>query len=120
MGETDILRIVSIVEGRCYVDGSIWLAVGVITLVIALLIQSVKKDALYRINAMVDTLPGAHDVRRLLEDMKETGDVRGRVICDEPKNTHMAWIMPPPELPLTKRIKKRFRGRIRRLANHLL
>ena len=74
MGETDILRIVSIVEGRCYVDGSIWLAVGVITLVIALLIQSVTKDALDRINAMVDTLPGAHDVRRLLEDMKETGD----------------------------------------------
>ena len=96
------------------------LAVGVITLVIALLIQSITKDAVDRINAIVDTLPGAHDVRRLLEDIEETGDVRGQVICDGPKNTHIAWIMPPPEVPLTKRIKKRFWGRIRSLANHLL
>lgn len=96
------------------------LTVAVITLVIALLIQSVTKDALDRVNAIVDTLPGAQDVRRLLEDMERTGEVRGKVICDEPKNTHIAWIMPPPEVPLAKQIKKRFWGCIRSLANHLL
>jgi len=96
------------------------LAVGIVTLVFALLIQSVTKDTLVRINAIVDTLPGAYDVRRLLEDIEKTGQVRGKVMCDEPKNTHIDWIEPAPEETLTKRIKRIFWGTIRRVASHLL
>lgn len=103
-----------------FVIACVSLAVGIVTLGFALLIQSVTKDTLERINAIVDTLPGAYDVRRLLEDMENTGQVRGKVVCDEPKNTHIDWAMPPPEVPLTKRIKRIFWGTIRGVASHLL
>jgi len=96
------------------------LAVGIVTLGLALLIQSVTQDTLKRIDAIVDTLPAAHDVRRLLDDMEKTGQVRGKVVCSEPKNTHIDWIEPAPEETLTKRIKRIFWGTIRRVAKCLL
>ena len=104
------------------------LAIAIIALVIAsfslammFLIQSTTSDTLGRLNAIVDTLPGAYDVKRLLGDIEKTGMVRATVVCDEPKNTHIAWTPCSPEKPpLAKQLKKLFWGPIRSLANHFL
>jgi hypothetical protein len=83
------------------------LALSVFTLIIALFIHSEVRQALSRINAIIDTLPGSYDVKRLIKDIEDTGSQRGHVISHVPKNTHIAFKMPPPEIPRPKKIKNK-------------
>lgn len=95
------------------------LGVGVVTLVLAMLIQSVTKDTLDLINAIVKTLPGANDIERVQEDIRRTGETRGKVVFDAPGITHVAWELnsPVPLVSRARRIKRRFWGGVRRVAN---
>lgn len=90
--------------------------VATLTLMLALFIHSETRDALGRMNAIVDTLPGAHDVKRLILDMEKTKSRRGKVICRQPKNTYIAW---EPLSAESLSPKERFWRGIRKLANSL-
>ena len=94
------------------------LGVAVFTLILAIFIHSETRDTLGRMNAITDTLPGAYDVNRLIGDLEKTGELRGRVVCDAPKNTHIGWSLLPPEIPWRKRIKNKIWRFIRTVANY--
>ena len=83
------------------------LVLGIITLIITLAIHSEVRQALSRINVMIDILPGAYDVNRLIKDIENTGDQRGHVISYAPKNTYIAFCAPWPETSRYKKIKNR-------------
>jgi len=95
------------------------LMVALVTLVIAVSIHSEMRHLLGRINAIIDTLPGAYDAMRLIEDIERTGEQRGHVVCDSPKNTHISWdlAIPSPKTPRSKKIKSQIWRCIRRLAH---
>jgi len=95
------------------------LMLAIITLIFALFIHSETREALSRINIMLDTLPGAHDVHRLIDDIEKTKQRRGRIICDKPKNTHISYAMPFTDIPLGIRIRNNFWRFIKRLAGYL-
>lgn len=92
------------------------LVVAVVTLIFALFIHSETRETLDRIHAMTDTLPGAHDVKRVLKDVEVTKTLRAKGICVEPKNTFVAW-EPSAAEPLP--LKTRFWICVRKVANRL-
>lgn len=83
------------------------LVLAAVTLVIALFIHSEVRQALSRVNAIIDTLPGAYDVKRLIKDIEDTGDQRGHVVSHAPKNTYIRYTVPWPETPRYKKIKNK-------------
>lgn len=83
------------------------LGVAIFTLVLAIFIHSETRDMLRHIKAITYTLPGAYDVDRLIRDIEKTGELRGKVVCDEPKNTHIHYTMPCPQVPRGKWIPNR-------------
>lgn len=92
------------------------LVLATVTLVIALFIHSEVRQALSRINAIIDTLPGADDVQRLIKDIENTGDQRGHVMSHALKNTYIKYVAPWPETPHYKKIKNKIWSWIYRLA----
>lgn len=94
------------------------LGVAVATLIIAILIQSTTRDTLSHINAVASTLPNAHDVNRIMEDIERTGEFRGKVVCNELKTTYLAFEIPPKEVvPLKILISAMLWKSIRKAAN---
>jgi len=77
------------------VAGYVSLGVAIVTLILALLIHSQTNNTLSRMKSIAYTSPGAHDVERLMRDIEKTGEFRGKVVCDMPKSTHIAYSMPP-------------------------
>ena len=94
------------------------LGIAIATLVIAILIQSTTGDALSHINAVTYTLPSAYDVDRIMKDIEKTGQFRGKVVCNEPKTTNLAFEMPPKKaVPLNILISAMVWKSIRKAAN---
>jgi hypothetical protein len=94
------------------------LVIAVLTLFLAVFIHSETREALGRINAISDTLPGAYDVKRVIRDMEDTKQRRGKVVCDAPKNTHVEYSMPAPDIRPAERRKNTFWRLIRKLASY--
>jgi len=94
------------------------LAITAITLVLAVFIHSETRDIFSRINLIIHTMPGAHDVNRLIRDIEKSKQDRVRVICDAPKNTHLAFTQPAPKISHYKRIKNVFWESIRKLSGY--
>ena len=92
------------------------LIIAVITLVLAVFIHSETRDIFSRINLIIHTLPGAHDVKRCIDDIEKSKEDRVRVVCDAPKNTHLAFTQPAPEISRYRRIKNGFWGFMRKLT----
>ncbi len=87
----------------------------------AILIQSTTKRALNRIDAIISTLPGAHDVNRLLKDLEETGEVRGKIVCTARRNTRISWHVPSLHVPTGwEKVKRRFWHYMGRVADCVL
>jgi len=95
------------------------LVIATITLVLAVFIHSETRDIFGRINLIIHTLPGAHDVKRCIDDIEKSKQDRVRVVCDAPKNTHLAFALPAPEISRFRRIKNGFWESIRKLAGYL-
>ena len=95
------------------------LVVAVVALVIVVSIHSEMRHILGRINAIIDTLPGAPDAMRLIDDIERTGEQRGHVVCDSLKNTHISWYMaiPSPLIPSRNKLKNEIWRGIRRFTN---
>jgi hypothetical protein len=87
-----------------------------ITLVLAVFIHSETRDIFGRINLIIHTLPGAHDVKRCIDDIEKSKEDRVRVVCDAPKNTHLAFTQPAPKISQYRRIKNGFWEFIRKSA----
>jgi hypothetical protein len=93
------------------------LVVAVITLCLALLIYSETRENWRNLNAIAYTLPGAHDVGRLIDDIERTGEYRGTVIRDPTKTTHISYHIPGKNVPrLQWRVNKIWRC-IRKIAH---
>lgn len=92
------------------------LIIAAITLGLAVFIHSETRDIFSRINLIIHTLPGAHDVKRCIDDIEKSKEDRVRVICDAPKNTHLAVTQPAPNISQYRRIKNRFWEFIRKSA----
>ena len=75
------------------------LLVAVITLFLALLIHSETRENWRNLNAISRTLPSAHDIGRLRDDIERTGEYRGKVVLDPTKSTHIAYRMPFEKVP---------------------
>jgi len=95
------------------------LVIAAITLVLAVFIHSETRDIFSRINLIIHTLPGAHDVKRCIDDIEKSKEDRVRVVCDAPKNTHLAFTQPAPKISWCKRTKNRFWEFIRKLTGYL-
>jgi len=78
------------------------LVIAAVTLIVAVLIHSETRDALSQMKAIVYTLPGAHDVSRLMVDIEKTRELRGKVILHESKSTHIAYKPSGPKVPLVR------------------
>lgn len=94
------------------------LVVAVITLGLAFFIHSETRDIFSRVNLILHTLPGAYDVRRCIDDIERSKEDRVKVVCDAPKNTHLAFIQPAPKISRFRRMKNRFWRFIRKLASY--
>lgn len=94
------------------------LVVAVITLGLALFIHSETRDIFSRVNLILHTLPGAYDVKRCINDIERSKEDRVKVICDAPKNTHLAFIQPAPKISRFRRTKNGFWRSIRRCASY--
>lgn len=92
------------------------LIIAAITLVLAVFIHSETRDIFSRINLIIHTLPGAHDVNRLIRDIEKSKEDRVRVVCDAPKNTHLKFTQPAPKISRYRRIKNVFWESIRKLT----
>jgi hypothetical protein len=92
------------------------LVIAAVTLVLAVFIHSETRDIFSRINLVIHTLPGAHDVKRCIDDIEKSKEDRVRVVCDAPKNTHLAFTQPAPQISWYRRIKNGFWEFIRKLA----
>ncbi len=92
------------------------LVVAILTLIFALFIQSETREMLGRINAITDTLPGAHDVNRVIMDRNKSKQDRAIIVSDLPKNTHIAFVPAGPEIPWAKNALWNF---IRKGASYL-
>jgi len=92
------------------------LVIAAITLVLAVFIHSETRDIFGRINLIIHTLPGAHDVKRCIDDIGKSKQDRVRLVCDAPKNTHLAFTLPAPEISRYRRIKNGFWEFIRKSA----
>lgn len=92
------------------------LVIAAITLVLALFIHSETRDIFGRINSIIHTMPGAHDVKRLMQDIERSKEDRVIVVCDAPKNTHLAFTQPAPKISWYRRRKNGFWEVIRKLA----
>jgi len=95
------------------------LVIAAITLVLAVFIHSETRDIFGRINLIIHTLPAAHDVKKCIDDQEKSKQERARVVCNAPKNTHLAFTMPAPEISRYRRTKNRFWEFIRRSAGCL-
>ena len=67
------------------------LVIAIVTLVIAILIQSETREVLGNIDAIMKTSPGAYDVDRVRRDIETTGEYRAKVVCVAPKYTHISY-----------------------------
>lgn len=94
------------------------LIIAAITLVLAVFIHSETRDIFSRINLVIHTMPGAHDVNRLIRDIERSKQDRVRVVCDAPKNTHLKFTQPAPKISRYRRIKNVFWESIRKLAGY--
>lgn len=94
------------------------LVVAVITLCLALFIHSETRDIFTRVNLILHTLPGAYDVKRCINDIEKSKEDRVKVVCDAPKNTHLAFIQPAPKISRFRRMKNGFWRFIRKLASY--
>lgn len=94
------------------------LVIAAITLLLAVFIHSETRDISGRTNSIINTLPGAYDVRRCIDDIEKSKQDRVRVVCDAPKNTHLAFTQPAPKISWYRRTKNRFWEFIRRLAGY--
>jgi len=92
------------------------LVIAAITLVLAVFIHSETRDIFSRINLIIHTLPGAYDVKRCIDDIEKSKEDRVRVVCDAPKNTHLAFTQPAPEISRYRWIKNGFWEFIRKSA----
>ena len=92
------------------------LIIAAVTLVLAVFIHSETRDIFSRINLIMHTLPGAHDVKRCIDDIEKSKEDRVRVVCDAPKNTHLAFTQPAPKISRYRRIKNGFWEFIRKSA----
>ena len=95
------------------------LVVAILTLIFALFIQSETREMLGRINNITDTLPGAHDVDRVIMDRKKSKQDRAIIVSDFPKNTHIAFVPAGPPIPRAKLRKNAFWNFIRKVASYL-
>ena len=94
------------------------LVVAVITLCLALFIHSETRDTFSRVNLILHTLPSVYDVKRCINDIERSKEDRVKVVCDAPKNTHLAFILPAPQISRFRRIKNGFWRFIRKLASY--
>lgn len=94
------------------------LIIGAITLILAVFIHSETRDVFNRVNLIMHTMPGAHDVNRLIRDLDRAKEDRVIVVCDAPKNTHLHFTQPAPNIPQYRRIKNGFWEFIRKLAGY--
>lgn len=92
------------------------LVIAVLTLVLAVFIHSETRDIFGRINLIIHTLPGAHDVTRLIQDIERSKQDRAIVVCDAPKNTHLAFTQPAPKMSWHRRTRNGFWEFIRKSA----
>ena len=92
------------------------LIIGAITLILAVFIHSETRDIFNRINLVIRTLPGAHDVGRCIDDIEKSKEDRVRVVCEAPKNTHLAVTQPAPKISRYRRTKNGFWGFVRKSA----
>jgi hypothetical protein len=93
------------------------LLIAAITLVLAVSIHSETRDIFNRISLIMRTLPGAHDVERCIDDVEKSKEDRAVVVCDAPKNTHMAFTQPAPEISRYRRVKNGFWELVRKSAS---
>lgn len=93
------------------------LIIGAITLILAVFIHSETRDIFSRMNLVIHTLPGAHDVGRCIDDIEKSKEDRVRVVCEAPKNTHLAVTQPAPKISRYRRRKNEFWEFIRKLAS---
>ena len=84
------------------------LVIALVTLILALFIHSETRDIFSRVNLMVHTLPGARDVNRCIKDIEDSKEERATIVCDAPKNTHLAWELPALTISRRRRIKNGF------------
>jgi len=95
------------------------LVIAAITLVLAVFIHSETRDIFGRVKLIIQTLPGAHDVKRCIDDQEKSKEDRATVVCDAPKNTHLAFTQPAPRVSRYRRTKNGFWEFIRKLAGCL-
>ena len=95
------------------------MVVAVIALVFALFIHSETREMLGRMNMIIDTLPGAYDVNRLIKDREKSKEKRAKIVSDMPKNTHIAFVSSGPKIPWYRRVKNSFWSFMRKLASCL-
>jgi len=93
------------------------LVISAITLLIALSIHSETREIFGHVNLIARTLPGAHDVRRCVDDMERSKEKRAIVVCDAPKNTHIAYSIPAPSISRIRRMKNASWEGIRKLSS---
>lgn len=93
------------------------LVVAVITFALAILIHSETRDVFSRLNLLMQTLPGAHDVNRCVEDIEKSKEQKAIIVCDAPKNTHLAFTPSGPKISRLRRMKNVIWRIIRDSAN---
>jgi hypothetical protein len=93
------------------------LTIAIITLVLAVSIHSETRHIFSRVNLIIHTLPSAHDVGRCIDDIEKSKEDRAVVVCDSPKDTHLAFTQPAPKISRYRRIKNRFWEYIRNSAS---
>ncbi len=94
------------------------LVVSVVTLLLAIFIHSETRDIFSRVNLMIHTLPGAHDMKRCIEDIEKSQEERATIVCDAPKNTHVDFIWPAPNIPRLRRMRNGFWRFVRKSAGY--
>jgi len=94
------------------------LVIAIITFSLALFIHSETRDIFSRVNLIIHTLPGAHDVKRCINDIEKSKEQRATVVCDAPKNTHIDFKLPASEISRFRRTKNGFWRFIRKLASY--
>ena len=94
------------------------LIIAIITLVFAVFIHSETRDIFGRINLIIHTMPGAHDVNRLIRDIERSKQDRAKVVCDAPKNTHLAFTQPAPKISWHRRTRNVFWEYVRKLTGY--
>jgi hypothetical protein len=92
------------------------LLVAIITLFLALLIHSETRENWRNLNAISRTLPSAHDIGRLRDDIERTGEYRGKVILDPTKDTHIAYRKPFEKVPRPQWVMSKIWGNVHKIA----